>query len=161
MVLYMKRLLLLFLLSASLMFASEQSDLEKQVKIWAPRFGMEDWTITVEAIPEYALQSFLGYFCFGASTWDVDTKTGHILVLERSSYTKEMKEIGHIKHIKLDQKNTVVHEMIHNVVAHAEDEFAVQVLTEQIVPEHRISGINKVMKKLNIIHRPAAPIKGQ
>ncbi len=158
----MKRLLLLFLFATTLAFANEQQDLEKIVKTWAPKLGLTNWTVEVTIVPYEDLLLQLQRPVLGASTWDVATKTGKIWVCSRDSYSPALLKDEHVTNIKLDQENTVVHEMIHNLMEHADEEWAVQLLSEQIVPEHKISGINKVMRKIhNIFATSAAPAKGQ
>ena len=158
----MKRLLLLFLFATTLAFANEQQDLEKIVNNWAPKLGLTNWTIEVTIVPYEDLLLQLQRPVLGASTWDVPTKTGKIWVCSRDSYSPALLKDEHVTNIKLDQENTVVHEMIHNLMEHADEEWAVQLLSEQIVPEHKISGINRIMRTFhNIFASPAAPAKGQ
>lgn len=62
--------------------------------------------------------------------------SGVIMVLQASEYTKEMKEDLRKRHmsIKSDQRNSVVHEMMHNVFEHMDEEKAVTIITGLLNP---------------------------
>jgi hypothetical protein len=71
--------------------------------------------------------------CLALSVWDIPTRTGTIFVLLRSDYTKATLKKLHTS-AKADQKDSVVHELVHNVVGNMKNEYAVVTLTHALKP---------------------------
>lgn len=140
------KLILTFLLLAVAVFAGEQQDLDKQVNIWKSKFGMKDWTIVVTPVSvEELIKIHPAGPILGASQYDVESRSGVILVLRRADYPEFKKslilngfEVGKkdlVDPIK-DQKDTVVHELLHNIFQNANQEFAVSELAHLLL-EHK------------------------
>ncbi len=106
------------------------------VKKWKLEFKMEDWQVDVALVsPEYLFFS-TGVPALAASQWDLPTKTGHIYVLGEDEYSKGLKNRTHIKNIRRDQENSIVHEYLHNFWEHMQnEEAAVSWLANHIVKE--------------------------
>lgn len=117
-------------------FLNEKHFLEKVQKPWLKTFHMEDWDINLTPVPLSVLKENCVRSCFAVSWWDGEYHRGTVFVLERSEYTPEMKkelkeaQIG----LKEDQRNSVVHELLHNVLLNMHQEAAVQILTNLLKP---------------------------
>ncbi|HUA85986.1 MAG TPA: hypothetical protein VMB85_19140 [Bryobacteraceae bacterium] len=77
--------------------------LDRQVKFWQKRMGLDDWNFTVRVVR----QSELDPNSWGAAHWDPDAKTGVIDVLDPRDYNLKGGEL------RLDMECTIVHELVH------------------------------------------------
>ncbi len=77
--------------------------LERQMRVWQKRLGMEDWNLTLRVVR----QSEIDQDSWGAAEWDSRAKTGVISVLDPRDYNLKGGEL------KLDMECTVVHELVH------------------------------------------------
>jgi hypothetical protein len=77
--------------------------LDRQMKGWQRRLGLEDWNLSVRIVRQSAIHRD----AWGAAEWDPDTKTGLISVLDPRDYNLRGGEL------KLDMECTIVHELVH------------------------------------------------
>ena len=84
--------------------------------------------------PIALIQALTDAPCIAASYWDVPERKGTIYVTMRSDYTPALKKEWDVKNVKADQRDSVVHEMLHNVVENMTNEGAVQVITRLLKP---------------------------
>lgn len=114
-----------------------KSDLYK----WAPIFQISDWNITIMPVPDYVLYTFSdGEPILGLSHWDVDSKTGIIFVMDQKSLKtakKDFKKYHTFHSLQKEQESIVVHEILHNLVENATEEWAVQIL-ENLIMYHKL-----------------------
>ena len=113
--------------------------LEKIKQKWMKKFYMEKWNVVLQIISSDQLQEICPYevkYCMASSSWDVHEKTGIIFVIRKQDYTNQMKDDLKKDHstVKADQRNSVVHEMVHNIWNHMPEETAVQLLTGLLHP---------------------------
>jgi hypothetical protein len=102
--------------------------LDRQLKTWQKRLGLEDWNFTLRL----ARQSEIDRNSWGASEWDPGSKTGTISVLDPRDYNLKGGEL------KLDMECTIVHELVH-----------IQVSPLSAPNEHvREDVVNKIMAAL-------------
>jgi hypothetical protein len=80
-----------------------ESRLDRQVKFWQKRMGLDDWNFTVRVVR----QSEIDPNSWGASQWDPQTKSGIIDVLDPRDYNLKGGEL------RLDMECTIVHELVH------------------------------------------------
>lgn len=99
------RVLTAFLLSVIACFPMSpvESHLDRQLKSWQKRLGMEDWRLTVRLVR----QKDLDKATWGNAEWDPFEKTGTISVLDPIDYN--LKGGG----LRLDMECTIVHELVH------------------------------------------------
>lgn len=93
---------LLFVLGCSAANPLE-ARLDRQVKFWQKRMGLDDWNFTVRVVR----QSELDPNTWGDAQWDPDAKTGTIDVLDPRDYNLKGGEL------RLDMECTIVHELVH------------------------------------------------
>jgi hypothetical protein len=134
-----KRLFAFALLLSSVAFAGELEDLQKTTKIWQHQFGMDSWTVTVSTVTQDELRLIAAYGgdIDAASLCSVDEHTCWIYILRRDAYTSEHMKVWGIKGmrgIRRDQRNSVVHELLHNVIGNGDEEWAVQLLAHLLSP---------------------------
>ena len=55
------------------------------------------------------------------SNWNLSAKSGVIYVLRRSDYTDELRERLEVSDVKADQRNSVVHELLHRILGIREE----------------------------------------
>ena len=77
--------------------------LDRQMKFWQKRLGLEDWNLSVRLVR----QSEIDRNSWGAAEWDPETKTGVISVLDPRDYNLRGGEL------RLDMECTIVHELVH------------------------------------------------
>jgi hypothetical protein len=77
--------------------------LDRQMKIWQKRLGLEDWNLTLRL----ARQSEIDRNSWGASEWDPESRSGTISVLDPRDYNLKGGEL------RLDMECTIVHELVH------------------------------------------------
>ena len=80
-----------------------ESRLDRQMKTWQKRLGLEEWNLTLRL----ARQSEIDRNSWGASEWDPASKTGTISVLDPRDYNLKGGEL------RLDMECTIVHELVH------------------------------------------------
>ena len=105
----MRRFVAVLVLSAfclsvqALQLAPLQAHLEKQLKNWQKRLGLDDWDLTLQVVRKTALDQDT----WGNAEWDSDSKTGVISVLDPQDYNLKGSEL------KKDMECTIVHELVH------------------------------------------------
>jgi hypothetical protein len=77
--------------------------LDRQLKSWQKRLGLDDWNLSVRVVR----QSEIDRNTWGQAEWDPDAKTGVISVLDPRDYNLKGGEL------RLDMECTIVHELIH------------------------------------------------
>jgi len=99
------RVLTVLFLSVMACFAMSpvESHLDRQLRSWQKRLGMEEWRLTVRLVR----QKDLDKNTWGNAEWDPDEKTGTISVLDPLDYN--LKGGG----LRLDMECTIVHELVH------------------------------------------------
>ena len=80
-----------------------ESHLDRQLKTWQKRLGMDDWRFTVRLVR----QKDLDRNTWGNAEWDPYEKTGTISVLDPTDYNLKGGEL------RLDMECTIVHELVH------------------------------------------------
>jgi hypothetical protein len=80
-----------------------QVHLEKQLRAWQKRLGLEGWSLSVQVVRKSALDKNT----WGNAEWDSDNKTGTISVLDPQDYNLKGTEL------KRDMECTIVHELVH------------------------------------------------
>ncbi len=81
--------------------------LDRQLKGWQKRLGLEDWDLRVQVVR----QNQLDRHTWGNAEWDPDRRSGVISVLDPRDYNLRGAEL------KLDMECTIVHELLHIQVA--------------------------------------------
>lgn len=84
-----------------------QVQLEKQLRNWQKRMGLEEWNISVQLVRKSALDKDT----WGNAEWDPDNKSGVISVLDPQDYNLKGTEL------RRDMECTIVHELVHIQVA--------------------------------------------
>jgi hypothetical protein len=80
-----------------------ESRLDRQMKLWQRRLGLEEWNLSVRLVR----QAELDPNTWGGAQWDPAAKTGTISVLDPRDYNL------HGGELKLDMECTIVHELVH------------------------------------------------
>src|ERR1039458_10744077 len=80
-----------------------ESHLDRQLKSWQRRLGMDDWRLTIRLVR----QNDLDKNTWGNAEWDPHGKTGTISVLDVADYNLRGAKL------KLDMECTIVHELVH------------------------------------------------
>jgi hypothetical protein len=80
-----------------------ESHLDRQLKSWQRRLGMDDWRLTIKLVR----QNDLDRNTWGNAEWDPRRKTGTISVLDPADYNLRGGDL------KLDMECTIVHELVH------------------------------------------------
>jgi hypothetical protein len=117
-------------------FLKEKHELEQVYKKWAVIFHMEDWNTEVTPVPLSFLKEFCPSECFAGSNWNIYDESGVMFILQRSEYTNEMKKSLRQRHVSIwsDQRNSVLHEILHNVIEHGYEEAVVSTLANLLNP---------------------------
>jgi hypothetical protein len=84
-----------------------ESHLDRQLKTWQRRLGMDDWRLTIRLVR----QNDLDKNTWGNAEWDPKGKTGTISVLDPVDYNLRGADL------RLDMECTIVHELVHMQVA--------------------------------------------
>ncbi len=77
--------------------------LDRQVKTWQKRLGLDDWNLQIQVVRVASLDKHT----WGNAEWDPDAKTGTISVLDPRDYNLKGSEL------RLDMECTIVHELVH------------------------------------------------
>ena len=112
--------------------AGEAEDLARVLHKWQAMFRMADWKISVGLVPREMLPC--AQECVAASSFDVGSRRGSILVLRRADYTPEIRRHFAVKNVPRDQRDSIVHELLHCVLDNMYPEAAVQVLSRALKP---------------------------
>jgi len=80
-----------------------ESHLDRQLKSWQKRLGMEDWRFTLRLVR----QNQLDKNTWGNAEWNPEEKTGTISVLDPVDYNLKGSDL------RLDMECTIVHELVH------------------------------------------------
>jgi hypothetical protein len=80
-----------------------ESRLDRQMKFWQKRLGLEEWNLALRVVR----QTEIDRNSWGAAEWDPDLKSGVISVLDPRDYNLKGGEL------KLDMECTIVHELVH------------------------------------------------
>jgi hypothetical protein len=80
-----------------------QAHLEKQLRTWQKRLGLETWDLSLQVVRKSALDRDT----WGNAEWDSETKTGVISILDPQDYNLKGSEL------KRDMECTIVHELVH------------------------------------------------
>jgi hypothetical protein len=92
-----------FSATANIPSNSLESRLDRQLKSWQKRLGLDDWNLSVRVVR----QSEIDRNTWGQAEWDPEAKTGVISVLDPRDYNLKGGEL------RLDMECTIVHELIH------------------------------------------------
>ena len=84
-----------------------EARLERQMKGWQKRLGLDDWKIALHVVRLAELDKRT----WGNAEWDAETKTGTINVLDPRDYNLKGSDL------RLDMECTIVHELVHIQVA--------------------------------------------
>ena len=80
-----------------------ESHLDRQLKSWQKRLGMEDWRLTVKLVRQGDLEKNT----WGNAQWNPKDRTGTISVLDPADYNLKGGDL------RLDMECTIVHELVH------------------------------------------------
>jgi hypothetical protein len=80
-----------------------ESRLERQMKFWQKRLGLDEWSIALRVVR----QAEIDRNAWGTAEWDPARKTGVINVLHPRDYNLRGGEL------RLDMECTIVHELVH------------------------------------------------
>ena len=80
-----------------------ESRLDRQMKLWQKRLGLEEWNLSLRVVR----QAELDRDSWGTAEWDPQAKSGTISVLDPRDYNL------HGGELKLDMECTIVHELVH------------------------------------------------
>ena len=80
-----------------------ESRLDRQVRFWQKRMGLDEWNFTVRVVRQAEIDSN----SWGSAQWDPQSKTGTIDVLDPRDYNLKGGEL------RLDMECTIVHELVH------------------------------------------------
>ena len=132
------RILLTAILFTASCFGGEYEDLVRTTKTWQHRLGMDSWKISVvPATMGMILDVNDDKPVFAFSSFDVEAKVGVVMIMRRADYTPQMKSVAKIttmRQVRADQRNSVLHELLHVLVAHADEEWAVSRLALLLKP---------------------------
>lgn len=84
-----------------------EARLDRQLKFWQKRLGLEDWDIEIHLVR----QKQLDRRTWGNAEWDPDRKSAIISVLDPRDYNLKGSSM------KMDMECTIVHELVHIQVA--------------------------------------------
>jgi hypothetical protein len=82
---------------------SLETRLDRQLRFWQKRLGLEDWSLKVRVVR----QAEIDPNSWGASEWDSDSRSGVISVLDPRDYNLKG------GNLKVDMECTIVHELVH------------------------------------------------
>lgn len=99
--------LLTALATVSFGMTSLEARLDRQMRFWQKRLGLEEWSLAVQVVRQSALDKHT----WGNAEWDPETRTGLIKVLDPRDYNLKGRELSH------DMECTIVHELVHIQVA--------------------------------------------
>src|SRR2546426_2994670 len=109
-----------------------QVHLEKQLRNWQKRLGLDTWNLSIQLVRKSALDKDT----WGNAEWDSETKTGIINVLDPQDYNLKGSEL------RRDMECTIVHELVHIQVSPLDSRD----------PEAQEDVVNRIMSAL--LNRP-------
>jgi hypothetical protein len=124
-------LLLLVASAPAIHFNPVENRLERQMRFWQKRLGLENWKIDLRVQRQKAMGDV-----WGTAEWDDEKKTAMVSVLDPRDYNLRGGEL------KLDLECTIVHELVHIQVSPLDARNA----------EVREDVVNKIMGAL--VNRP-------
>jgi hypothetical protein len=134
-------LLLLLLCAGGLFGQTELQDNQAVLTQYMQTFQMDGWHIQLVLVDKKFLDNIIGsHNAVGGSQLNYETKYGVVWVLKRSEYTPEMFKSFKMNEqdeewIIVDQRNTVVHELIHMIWKYCHiEEACVSMLAEAVIP---------------------------
>ncbi len=104
---------------------SLETRLDRQLRFWQRRLGLEDWSLRVRIVR----QAEIDRNSWGAAEWDSNSRTGVISVLDPRDYNLRG------GNLKVDMECTIVHELVHIQVSplSARDEHVREEVVNQIM----------------------------
>jgi hypothetical protein len=96
-------LVLITLVASSPAMNSLELRLDRQMRFWQKRLGMEEWNVELRIVR----QQLLDRDSWGTVEWDPDKRSALISVLDPRDYNLKGSEL------KLDMECTIVHELLH------------------------------------------------
>jgi hypothetical protein len=109
-----------------------QVHLEKQLRNWQKRLGLDTWNLSIQLVRKSALDKDT----WGNAEWDSETRTGIINVLDPQDYNLKGSEL------RRDMECTIVHELVHIQVSPLDSRD----------PEAQEDVVNRIMSAL--LNRP-------
>src|ERR1044072_2497237 len=88
---------------SAVQLAPLQAQLERQLRTWQKRLGLESWDLSLVVVRKAALDRDT----WGNAEWDAETKTGVISVLDPQDYNLKGSQL------KRYMECTIVHELVH------------------------------------------------
>lgn len=77
--------------------------LDKQLKTWQKRLGLDDWNLSLRVVRQGSLDKHT----WGNAEWDPENKSGTISILDPRDYNLKGKDLDQ------DIECTIVHELVH------------------------------------------------
>ncbi len=77
--------------------------LDRQLKTWQKRLGLDDWNLSLKVVRQSSLEKHT----WGNAEWDPVTKSGSISVLDPRDYNLKGRDLSQ------DMECTIVHELVH------------------------------------------------
>lgn len=125
--------------------ASEEAALQPTLTKYQKLFAMDGWKITLHVVPLSKVHSQCPKLqdAVACSEWTgnpaTTDMTGELWIAERAEYTPELWEHYGVKPedrrpAEVDQRNSVVHELLHVVWEYAQEEAAVAMIAGAINP---------------------------
>ena len=116
----------------------EFRELEMLMHVYQHKFQMDKWKLTLH-LTTHAVIDVTRPGAFAVTEWDYEAREADIYVMRLAEYTPEFWKSYGLKPQteewnKADQRDSVVHELIHGVIKYANEESAVTMLTGAIAP---------------------------
>ena len=77
--------------------------LDRQLKAWQKRLGLEDWNVSLKVVRQASLEKHT----WGNADWDLATRSATISVLDPRDYNLKGRDLSQ------DMECTIVHELVH------------------------------------------------
>lgn len=116
----------------------EFRELEGLMRLYQQKFRMDKWKLTLH-LTTHAVIDVSRPGAFAVTEWDPENQEADIWIMRLAEYTPEFWIAHGIKPqseewARADQRDSVVHELIHGVIRYADEEAAVAMLTGAIRP---------------------------
>ena len=97
---------------------------------------MEDWKVSLRVATNEELERLCGEPCVAASRFRLVDKSGEILILCGKCYTKHQRDWARSqgRSVRKDQRDSVVHELLHAIWGLMREEAAIRMLTDLLKP---------------------------